>query len=90
MIAAEIADWKELSALLELSEADERVILGEDPHSVPAQKVAMLRKWKQRCGVKATYGKLCHVFEQCERADLVEKVQQLVSTEESKLTKYKF
>ena len=87
-IAAHIDDWRAISPFLELTAADESAILGEAPHSVPTQKVAMLRRWKQRRGVKATYEQVCHVFGQCERADLVEIVQQLVagSSEMSELT----
>ena len=48
----------------------------------------MLRRWQQKQGVKATYKQLREVFEQCERADLVEIVKQLVTglSEESELT----
>ena len=53
------------------------VILGEAPHSILTQRTAMLRRWKQIKLEKATYERLCQVFKQCRRADLVEKVQKL-------------
>ena len=48
----------------------------------------MLRRWKQKQGVKATYKQLREVFEKCQRADLVEFVKQLVAglSEESEAT----
>ena len=47
----------------------------------------MLRRWKQNCGVKATYEQLRRVFEKCGRTDLVEEVKQMVAgSEESELT----
>ena len=88
-LAAHIDDWRAISPLLGLTAADDSAILGEAPHSVPTQRAAMLRRWKQIQGKKATYGRLYQVFEQCKRADLVEKVKQLVADlpKESKLTK---
>ena len=63
-------------------------ILGKATHSVPTQRMAMLRKWQQKQGEKATYKQLREVFEQCERADLVKVVKQLVDglSEESEPT----
>ena len=43
------------STFLGLTEAEEMAILGTNPHSVSAQKIAMLRKWKQKKGSAATY-----------------------------------
>ena len=37
----------------------------------------MLRKWKQKFGIKATYKQLCQAFEDCEKHNLVELVKQL-------------
>ena len=84
-IADHIDDWRAISPFLGLTAADESAILGEAPHSVPTQRVAMLRRWKQLLGKRATYEQLRQVFEQCRRTDLVEIVQQLVSSEESEL-----
>lgn len=88
MIAAHIDNWRAISPFLELTAADKIAILAEAPHSLPTQRVAMLRKWKQRHGVKATYEQLRRVFEKCGQTGLVEKVKQLVagSSEESEPT----
>ena len=43
----------------------------------------MLRKWKQNRGAKATYKRLCLAFGDCKRADLVDKVKQVLTAESS-------
>ena len=73
-------DWREISPFLDLTEADEREILGAvPPLSVRSQKIAMMRLWKKRQGTNATYERLCQVFSECEMSDLVEKVQKLLT-----------
>ena len=83
VISDAITDWRAVSPFLGLTEAEEIAILGSHPHSVAAQKIAMLRKWKQKHGVKATYKRLCRVFDGCKRADLVDKVKQLLAESNS-------
>ena len=78
-----ITDWRAVSPFLGLTETDEIAILGSNPHSVPAQKIAMLRKWKQKRGAKATYKRLCRVFRDCGSRDLEEKVTELLVAESS-------
>ena len=82
VIADCIADWRAVSPFLGLTEAEESEIL-ESIHSVPTRKMAMLRKWKQKRGVKGTYKGLCRVFEDCGRADLVDKIKELVAESNS-------
>ena len=84
VISDVIADWRAVSPFLGLTEAEEIAILGSHPHSVAAQKIAMLRKWKQKHGTEwATYKRLCRVFDGCKRADLVDKVKQLLAESNS-------
>ena len=47
VIADSISDWRAVSPFLGLTEAEESAILGSSPHSVPAQRIAMLRKWRE-------------------------------------------
>ena len=82
-IAMLITEWRAVSPFLGLTEAEEIAILGSNPHSVPAQKIAMLRKWKQKRGAKATYKRLCRVFRDCGSLDLEEKVTELLVAESS-------
>ena len=82
-IAMLIADWRAVSPFLGLTEAEEIAILGASLHSVPAQKIAMLRKWKLKRGAKATYKRLCRIFRDCGLRDLEEKVTKLVVAESS-------
>ena len=77
-IADSITDWRAVSPYLGLSDADESAILGSSPHSVAAQKIAMLRKWKHKRGTKATYKRLCRIFGKCGLRDLREKVTELL------------
>ena len=81
-ISKSISDWRAVSPFLRLTEAEESEIL-ESTHSVPARKMAMLRKWKQKHGTKATYENLCRAFDYCDRADLVDKVKQLLAESNS-------
>ena len=74
-----LVDWRAVSPFLGLTEADEIVILGANPHSVPAQKIALLRKWKLLNGTNATYSELCQVFRLCELTDLEDKVKQMLA-----------
>ena len=83
-IAKAIDDWSGISSFLGLSAADKKEIQESNPHSVLAQKVQMMRRWKEKNGAKATYKHLCQIFsEDCERADLVDIVKQLVATASS-------
>ena len=82
-ISNSITDWKAVSPFLGLTEAEENAILGSNPHSVPSQRIAMLRKWKQNLGAKATYRRLCRAFVDCKRADLVDNVKQVLTAESS-------
>ena len=80
-IAKAIDDWSGISSFLGLSAADKKEIQGSNPHSILSQKVEMMGRWKEKNGAKATYKRLCQIFsEDCERADLVDKVKQLVAT----------
>ena len=83
VLADSIADWRAVSPFLGLTEAEESAILGSSPHSVSAQKIAMLRKWKQKRGAKATYKRLCRAFAKCKRTDLVDMVKQLLTDSSS-------
>ena len=82
-IALRIIEWKEVSPFLGLTEAEEHEIFGSAPHSVRSQKIAMLRKWKQKKGSKATYKRLCRAFRKCGLRDLVKKVKELLAEKSS-------
>ena len=76
-----ISDWRAMAPFLGLSATDEADIFGRAPISVQAQRVDMLRTWKQNLGeANATYKKLADIFRKRSRQDLVEKVAKLVAT----------
>ena len=82
-IATYISDWRAISPLLGLTEADDYEII-ESTQSVPTRRTVMLRKWKQKHGASATYKELSRVFEtDCERADLADKIKQLLTESDS-------
>ena len=76
-IAKWITDWRVISPFLGITEAEEIAILGSS-HSLSARKMMMLRKWKLKQGIKATYNRLCRVFRKSDLLDLAEKVKELL------------
>jgi len=70
-IARSITDWQSIAPHLKLIEADQEEIV-HDHHKITAQKIAMLRKWRQKCGSHATYQELARTFWKLDRIDLVE------------------
>ena len=72
-IALCITHWKELAPFIDLSCTDEEEI--DDPNrSVKEKNIALLRKWNQKRGKKATYLHLIKGFAIVERRDLIEKL----------------
>ena len=78
-----INDWREIAPVLGLTQAEELNIITFAPYSLPVQKIAMLRTWRQRHGPAATYSRLADAFGQCGRQDLVECVSVLVDRRET-------
>ena len=79
-IALSLTDWQSIAPFLRLTKADEEEIK-RDYANTRTQKIAMLRKWKEKFGRKAKYKKLTAVFWDLEQADLVEKVCELLQAE---------
>ena len=49
------------------------------PHSLPAQRVEMLRTWRHKLGTAATYSRLADAFSVCGKQDLVDAITELVT-----------
>ena len=79
-ISQHIAEWREIAPALGLTQTDEVNIVGQAPTSVPVQRIAMLRIWKQKNGAGGTYRKLAEVFSECDRQDLVDEIGKLVTS----------
>ena len=77
-IALSLTDWQSMAPFLGLTEGEEREI-EEDSRPAKRRKVAMLRRWKEKYGKKATYRKLAKVFWKLERIDLVEELCEILS-----------
>ena len=75
-----VSDWTAISPHLGLTRIDEEDIIEYAPRSVATQRIAMLRKWREKNGAAATYKKLCDVFRKCERQDLVDKIRLLLTS----------
>ena len=60
-LAQSLPDWRGVAPFLGLSEAEENMI--EEEHT-PAlgRRIAVLRKWREKHGKKATYERLAKVF----------------------------
>ena len=55
-LSQSIAEWRDLSPYLRLSPAEERGILTAIPPATPArQRIDMLRTWRNKLGLNATY-----------------------------------
>ena len=81
-----IAEWRDFAPALGLTQPDEAEISGRAPLSVPAQRLHMLRLWKQKNGTAATYQRLADAFRNCVRQDLVDKISELVSAAQQEST----
>ena len=82
VIAKFISDWRTVATYLKITEPEVSAIIAESHHEL-GRKIAMLRKWKQKLGAKATYKRLSRAFDYCERVDLVDKVKQLLAESNS-------
>ena len=71
-IALSLTDWQSMAPFLGLTEVDEEEITSRYPNQLLAQKIAMLRKWRQNLGEGATYRELTKVFYQLGKLGLVE------------------
>ena len=77
-ISLSITEWRTLAPFLGLTEAEEEAIARDYHDSMATQRIAVLRRWKGKSGSSATYKKLCKVFWQLDRRDLVEVVCRLL------------
>ena len=77
-----IPEWRELAPFLELTDVEEQNILGYPPTSVPVQRTRMLMTWRQRQGSMATYSRLADAFISCNKQGLVDRLSELLATEE--------
>ena len=73
-IALSISKWRSIAPFLGLRDTCVRSIVCENPEDLLAQTIAMLRRWKQQCGERATYRKLAEVFWKLEELGLIDKL----------------
>ena len=80
-IALSISNWRSIAPFLGVDEVLVDAIETKNPKDLLAQTIAMLRKWREQCGRKATYRKLAKVFWKLQRSDLVAKLAELLTSE---------
>ena len=85
-IAPQIEQWRNIAPYLDLSQAEEEKIVGSPPLPMESQRLAMLTKWKEKLGSKATYKRLAKAFEKCKRQDLVVKIRELLTVADDSLS----
>ena len=81
-LSQSISGWEEISPFLGLTKIDDEDIVRCYPYSAPAQRVAMLRTWREKHGSDATYNRLAAAFQQCNRKYFLEKISELITAEE--------
>ena len=76
-LAQSLPDWRGVAPFLGLSEAEENMI--EEEHT-PAlgRRIAVLRKWREKHGKKATYERLAKVFWDMGNAALADDVAKVL------------
>ena len=80
-IALSISNWRSIAPFLGLDEVLVDAIETKNPKDLLAQTIAMLRRWREQCGKKATYRKMAKVFWKLQRSDLVAKLTELLTSE---------
>ena len=68
-----------MAPALGLTRTDEMNIMEYAPHSLPAQRVELLRTWRHKLGTAATYSRLADAFSLCGKQDLVDAITELVT-----------
>lgn len=81
-LAQSVPDWKDVAAFLGLNEVDEKTIEEENKTSL-RRRIAVLRKWREKRGKKATYQRLAKAFFEMGNAALTEDVGKVLTQNES-------
>ena len=77
-LATEIETWEDYAPLLRLTPAEEKEIRQNNRDDYGLQKREALRKWKQKCGGRATYHELIIVLCCVQHFDIADKVRELL------------
>ena len=77
-LSLRITKWQSIAPFLRLSDVDIEDITASSPDP-RTQRLKMLKTWRQKLGVQATYAKLASAFWKTGRTDLVEKIAELLT-----------
>ncbi len=76
-ISLSVTNWRAIAPFLGLSKVVEEQI-ERDEGKTDTQKIAMLRRWREKFGRKAMYRRLATVFWKLERVDLVDAIRDIL------------
>ena len=82
-VALHIAEWRCIAPFLRLTEVDDKEIRTICPQDLIVQNTAMLRRWREKRGHKATYQELAKVFWKLGKLSLVKEVCKVLTNESS-------
>ena len=80
-ISLQITDWQTIAEFLELTEVEKEEI-ENDQRSTKHKRIAMFRKWKQKFGMRATYGKLMIALNRCNQIGTIEMICDMLKQSE--------
>ena len=80
-IALSITQWHSIAPFLKLTSTDERAIEERYRSDLISQNIAMLRKWRESRGRRATYMRLAKIFYDLGKISLVEVVSEVLKGE---------
>ena len=80
-VALHITEWRRIAPFLRLMEVDDKEIRTICPQDLIVQNTAMLRRWREKRGHKATYQELAKVFWKLGKLSLVEEVCKVLTNE---------
>ena len=80
-VALHITEWQCIAPFLRLTKVDDKAIRTQFPQELIPQNMAMLRKWREKRGHKATYQELAKVFWKLGKLSLVEEMCKVLKSE---------
>lgn len=82
-LASHIVNWERLAPRFGLTDSEMEEIRQDNIRNYRSQKVAFLRKWKQKLGLRATIDRLVDSLRTLEHADAADKVLELATSSHS-------
>ena len=84
-VANHISNWPYLTTFMRITRPEMIAIREAWPFNAEAQRIELLRRWREKHGQAATYQSLCTIFCEAKKVALAEMVRDIVSTNPGKL-----